>query len=618
MWGAVPTAEGVRYSTWAPDSPQVTIVIENPAGGREIPMALSEDGYHRALDRHGRAGDLYKFRLGNGRTYPDPASRSQAGDVHGPSVVVDASRYVWGDRDWQRPAFRDLVIYELHAGTFTAAGTFRAAIDKLDHLRTLGVNAIELMPIADFPGSRNWGYDGVLIYAPARAYGQPDDLRALVDAAHARGIAVILDVVYNHLGPDGNYVGQYARAFFSDHHVTPWGSAFNFDGQLSIGVRKFFADNPAFWMDDYHIDGFRLDATHAIVDESPRHIFSDIVDSIHERGGYAIAEDCRNEVRLITPSSDGGFNFDGVWSDDFHHIIRVTLTGEQAAFFRDYTGTSKEMVEALQHGWLYCGQQPPTGGKPRGTPAAHLPPAKFIHCISNHDQVGNRALGGRLHSCISADAYRALSALVCLTPYTPLLFMGQEWAASTPFLYFCDHKPELGILIQEGRRREFAEFPEFAAGADLEAIPNPQAEQTFQQSKLNWQELAERRHADVLELYRECLRLRHEIASLRPADRTGWQPGDFNFGPVAIRYASADELHLLITNLWTGHQGSLLDEPMARLGRGQEWQVLLSSEERRFGGSGDSAFDARTQCCSFAAPETLLLRAAPKNQTIDS
>ncbi|MES2571009.1 MAG: malto-oligosyltrehalose trehalohydrolase, partial [Verrucomicrobiota bacterium] len=521
--------------------------------------------------------------------------------------VVDPTRFQWHDAAWVRPAFRDLVIYELHVGTFTAEGTFLAVIGRLPHLRAMGVNAIELMPIGDFPGSRNWGYDGVLIYAPARAYGTPEDLRTLVDAAHAEGIAVLLDVVYNHFGPDGNYIAQYSEAFFNEQVHTPWGAALNFDGEFSEPVREFFVRNPIYWMEEFHVDGFRLDATHAITDVSQRHILADLTTAIHERGGYAIAEDDRNDARLLMSQAEGGLGFDGAWADDFHHTIRVSQTGEQASYFSAYRGTMKEVVETLRHGWLYRGQKLKRGTK-RGTECSHLPPSCFIHCLSNHDQVGNRAFGERISQRISPPGYRAISMLLCLSPYTPMLFMGQEWAASTPFLYFTEHNEQLGPLITEGRRREFAAFPEFTNRLTLQEIPDPQDPSTFTRSKLNWEEVSEGDHARVLALYTACLRLRREVAAFRPLSREHWEVDTLQWGAGAIRIEAENETYLLVFDLHGGHHGSLAEEPLARLVPGVSWTALLSSNETRFGGTGKPAFDPETQHCDFAEPELIVLQ----------
>lgn len=617
MLGAEITPQGVHYCTWSPDSERVDVEIGfTGAVNRFLRMESDACGYHRVLDSLGRSGDKYKFRLNEGESFPDPASRAQAEGVHGASRVVDHRFYEWHDETWVRPAFRDLVIYEIHIGTFTSEGTFRAAIDRLRHLRQLGVNAIELMPIGDFPGARNWGYDGVLIYAPAQTYGSPDDLRALVDAAHAEGIAVILDVVYNHFGPDGNYIARYSSAFFNEKHHTPWGAAFNFDGDASQPVRDFFVKNPIYWMEQFHIDGFRLDATHAIIDTSKRHILTDIAGAIHERGGYTVAEDERNEASLVTEEDAGGQGFDAVWADDFHHVIRVSQTGEQAAYFQDFRGTIHELADTLRNGWLYRGEVSSVTKHVRGTECRHLAPSKFIHCISNHDQVGNRAFGERINHSLSPEAYRAISMLLCLTPFTPLLFMGQEWAASTPFLYFTDHNDELGQLVTEGRRREFAGFPEFGNEAILKTIPDPQKEDTFIRSKLHWEEITEKEHAVVLALYKASLGLRRKIRAFRPEFRGSWEVAETGFGGgvLAIRFKEEQTTYLVLFDASGKHSVELAHEPIAGLEGDGRWELMLSSNSEHFDGTG-SAFDDRTQNCHFKTQETLVLRVASRAGT---
>ncbi|MDD5198910.1 MAG: malto-oligosyltrehalose trehalohydrolase [Terrimicrobiaceae bacterium] len=590
--GAELGAQGVEYCVWSPHTARAVAEIE-PANGealRRIALQKDQDGFHRGTDPAGRAGDAYGFRLDGGRLLPDPASRAQRDDVHGPSLVVDPRRYAWRDAAWVRPPFRDLVLYELHVGTFTREGTFRSAAEKLAHLAALGLTAIELMPVADFPGSRNWGYDGVLMYAPARCYGTPDDLRALVDAAHALGLAVILDVVYNHFGPAGNYLSAYSPLYFSPRHHTPWGNGFNFDLDSCGAVRRFFLGNPVFWMEEYHLDGFRLDATHEIRDDSHPPLLAEMAAAIHARGGYVMAEDPRNDAGLISPD---GLGFDAVWADDFHHVVRVGQTEERFSYFQDFAGTREEVASVLRHGWLYRGRISQFRNAPRGTECRHLPPARFIHCLSNHDQTGNRALGERLHHLISPEAYRALSVLLCLTPYTPLLFMGQEWAASTPFQFFTDHEKELGEEITRGRRREFSAFPEFSAGG---GVPDPQDENTFQCSKLDWEEIHEAAHRGVLALYRACLSLRRDDPLWRPADRGTWRvfPADSKADAVVL----ANSGYSLIVNL----RGSGTFVPQQALER------VLSSEEARFGGSGGSAWQGQENSIRFTGPEALLLR----------
>ena len=606
-WGPLLSERGVHYSVWAPGKRGLEARVIGEHGTRDLPMIAGVDGFHSVLDPEGRAGDRYQFRVSD-HWLPDPASRAQAGTVHEASLVVDSRQYPWNDGAWSRPVFRDLVIYELHVGTFTPGGTFRSAIEKLTYLRDLGVNAIELMPIADFPGARSWGYDGVLIYAPARAYGSPDDLRALVDAAHALGIAVILDVVYNHFGPDGNYLGLYSSRFSTPRHHTPWGAGFNFDDEDAAPVREFFLRNPEYWMEEFHIDGFRLDATHEIADDSARHILAELTEVIHQRGGYAIAEDARNKREMLLPVQQGGAGFDAVWADDFHHSVRVSQTKENEAYFQHYEGSLSELMDTLQHGWHYRGQRSRASGKHRGTSSEGLPPSGFLHCISNHDQVGNRAFGERLSKVISPAAYRALSMLLCFTPGTPMIFMGQEWAASTPFQFFTDHNAELGRLITEGRRREFSGFSAFRDPATLAAIPDPQAEETFLASKLDWSELTSPDKAGVLDLYAECLHLRATGTAFRPVHDAAWRVKAIGEQVGAIRYGEDDGGHLLVFSLGGKATFDLSAEPFAKLQAGRHWRLLLTSDEPRFGGDGRAIIDGNR--CVFGSAAAILLQSA--------
>ena len=590
--GAEALEAGVRYRTWCEhDSVEALVIDQQGQVLRTVLLEAEGDGYFSGLDQAGRAGDLYRYRLAGTGDWPDPASRFQPQGVHGPSMVVDPKTFRWTDESWKAPPYRDLVIYELHVGTFTDAGTFRAVIEKLDYFVELGVNAIEIMPVADFPGERNWGYDGVSLYAPSRAYGTPDDFRALIDAAHAQRLTVILDVVYNHFGPDGNYVGVYHKGYFNPAHQTPWGAGLNYE---HAAVRDFFSENALYWMREFHIDGFRLDATHAILDDSEQHILAEIAERVHAAGGFVIAEDDRNDPTLLRAPDAGGFGFDGCWSDDFHHTVRVMLTKQREGYYANFEGTPRELADTLAHGWHYRGQPRLTSGKPRGAESIALAPEQFVYCISNHDQVGNRAFGERLGHVIDPAAYRAASALLCLVPYTPMLFMGQEWAASTPFQFFTDHNAELGKLVTEGRRKEFQNFPAFADPKQRERIPDPQAVSTFQSSKLRWDELREEKHAQMLLLYQEFLGLRTTHASLRNRSRDAWMVTELNDGIVALLYDGAGEFTLgVLVDLIGGHSMPNIDDARIAPGGGRDWKPLLSSNESRFGGN-DEAFSIPT------------------------
>ena len=584
---------GVRYRTWAPEK-KVAVVISNGAGGavREVSLGAEPGGYWSGIDPQGQAGDRYKYRF-DGNDWPDPASRFNPEGVHGPAQVIDPRDYYWRDERWVPPKVSALVIYELHIGTFTLEGSFRSAVERLDYLVDLGVTALEIMPVADFPGNRNWGYDGVSLYAPARVYGGPDDFRALVDAAHARGLAVILDVVYNHLGPDGNYLGSYSRDYFNPSHKTPWGDGFNFELQP---VRDFFVENPGYWRREFHIDGFRLDATHAIADASEKHLLAEIAEHVQSSGAFVIAEDERNEAQLLRARERGGMGLDAIWADDFHHIVRVMLTGMREGYFKSYRGTVDELATTLDHGWLLAGEERARQQLGQPGEADELSPEKFVLCISNHDQIGNHALGTRLNQLISASSFRAASALLCLVPYTPLIFMGQEWASSTPFLFFTDHEPALGHKVTEGRRDEFRGFTAFGDPAEREKIPDPQAEETFLRAKLDWNEVREERHAAVLRLYREFLHLRRESAVLGDRSRENFQVPPPRAGIVRLIFGKpGEEQWLILADLTGGHSMPALDGATT-------WQPVLSSNETRFGGEEGPA---------FAQPEVRVLRCAP-------
>ena len=597
--GAVPERDGVRFRVWAPEAGRVEVVTES-AGAAACLLDGEGDGYHSGLVAGARSGTRYRYRLNGETLYPDPASRSQPDGVHGASEVVDLSAFRWSDTDWRGLDPDDLVIYELHVGTFTPAGTFDAVIERLAYLAGLGVTAVEIMPVAEFPGARNWGYDGVDLFAPESAYGGPAALQRLVDAAHRAGLGVILDVVYNHLGPEGNYLPAVTGGrFFTGRHHTPWGDAVNFDGSDSGPVRDFVLQNALMWARDYRVDGLRLDATHAIVDDSPVHILQDIAATLHALTPprIVIAEDERKEPRLVQPAAAGGYGLDGVWADDFHHEVRRYVAGDHEGYFAEYEGTLPAIARTLRQGWSAEAR------------AATLPPRAFVHCLQNHDQVGNRALGDRLHHTVALPVYRALSALLLLSPYTPLLWMGQEWAASTPFQYFTDHPEELGRLVTEGRRKEFGHFKAFGDPAARARIPDPQAEDTFLRSRLDWAESGRMPHAGVLALYRELLALRRSAPAARTRGRATFAVVEMGDRVLALRRSAADGSALLVVV----SLGDMMEVPTAARGEtsppaGRAWMLVLSTEDARFGG-GAGATLRPDGIVSFRTPGALVLRA---------
>jgi maltooligosyltrehalose trehalohydrolase len=507
LFGAWCEAGAWNFRLWAPKAAHVELVLTHkPARA----LLRRPDGLFvgRWSDLH--AGDHYWYRIDGRGPFPDPASRWQPCGVHGPSALVDASTYRWRDERFRAPSLAEAIIYELHIGTFTPEGTFAAGADKLATLAALGVTVIEVMPVAAFAGSRNWGYDGVALFAPAPCYGTPDDFRDFVSAAHTQGLAVVLDVVYNHLGPDGAYHTQFSDAYLAPGG--PWGDALNFRGKAGANVRAFCLASAVHWIEEYHLDGLRFDATHAYHDAGERPFLEDLTEALRARITRPLllmAEDDRNDVSLVRPIAEGGRGLDAVWADDLHHHLRRLLAGDHDGYFASYPGTTAAIADTIEHGWYYRGQYSPYHGKPRGTPIRGASLSQFVVCLQNHDQVGNRALGDRLHHTIDLAAWRAASALLLCLPETPLLFMGQEWAARTPFRYFTDHAGGLGEAVTAGRRREFAAFAKFG-GHD---VPDPQAFDTFQASRLDWGERLREPHASIWRLYHDLIELRRSQLS---------------------------------------------------------------------------------------------------------
>ena len=504
--GAIPGKRGTTFRVWAPETDRVEIIFEDGTS----PLALrKKENYHEGTSRGAKPGALYRCRLNGEQTFPDPASRFQPEGVHGPSQIIDPSAFQWSDAGWEGLPRESLVFYELHVGTFSPAGKFAGVRERLTYLKSLGITAIELMPVADFPGDRNWGYDPAALYAPSRAYGRPDDLRRLVDEAHQAGMAVFLDVIYNHLGPDGAYVAAFGPMFTKRHH-TPWGAAINLDDEGSDGVRGLIIDNALHWLNEYHLDGLRLDATHAMIDDRPTHILAELSEAVaglEGRERYLIAEDPRNVNVVVRPLQEGGHGMDAIWTDDFHHQIRNMTAGDRESYYEDYDGsTMVEVAETIRQGWYFDGKPSPSSGKPRGTSAAGIGHDQCVICIQNHDQVGNRPTGDRLSSDVDPATYRAVSSLLLFLPHLPLLFMGQEWSASTPFQFFTDHNAELGKAVTEGRRAEFESFSGFGG-----EVPDPQDPLTFDASRLRWDEIEVPPHQHVLALYRALLALRREL-----------------------------------------------------------------------------------------------------------
>lgn len=511
------TGGKVRFRLWAPGGNTVDVCLYDGSKEKKLTMAAAADSWFEITTTSAPPGTYYRFCIDGDHCVPDPASRFQPEDVHGPSEVIDPSSWRWQDAHWMGRPWEETVVYELHVGSFTPEGNFAGVMGKLDYLRDLGVTAIELMPVADFPGKHNWGYDGTYLFAPDSRYGRPDDLKALIDAAHARNLMVFLDVVYNHFGPEGNYLHLYAPQFFTEKHRTPWGAAINFDDEYSHWVRQFFIHNALYWLKEYHIDGLRLDAVHAILDDSQPDILTELAQRVQtafpsERHIHLILENDHNAAHYL--ERDAGHKpcaYAAQWNDDIHHALHVITTGETGGYYMDYAQNPiLHLGRCLAEGFAYQGDcSPYRNGEPRGEPSRHLPPTAFVSFLQNHDQVGNRAFGERIQALASPQQIHAAAAILLLAPSPPLLFMGEEWGSCQPFPFFCDFGTELADAVVNGRREEFARFPEFSNPDARARIPNPMEESTFQRAVLNWLDCDRPEHASWLTLYRELLALRH-------------------------------------------------------------------------------------------------------------
>ncbi len=514
----------VRFRLWAPKARSVDVCLFG-ASEKSLAMNPVGGGWYELVTHDARPASRYKFRIDRQISVPDPASRFQPDDVHGPSEIVDPEAFDWQDGSWRGRPWEEAVIYELHAGTFTAQGTYRAVEERLDYLRDVGITAIEIMPVSDFPGRRNWGYDGVLPFAPDSSYGRPENLKHLVQTAHQKDLMVFLDVVYNHFGPEGNYLCAYAPQFFTDRHHTPWGEAINFDGLENRTVRDFFINNALYWLTEFHFDGLRFDAVHAIADDSSPDILTEIAETARhridsQRQVHLVLENDRNQAHYLQRGPAGQAScYDAQWNDDIHHALHVIVTAEKDGYYSDYAGRPvQHLGRCLSEGFDFQGQASDyRDGERRGEPSRDLPPTAFVDFLQNHDQIGNRAFGERITQLAPPRAIGAAMAILLLSPHPPLLFMGEEFAAETPFLFFCDFGPDLAKAVTEGRRNEFSRFERFRDPSIRERIPDPSAESTFLTSKLDWSCLSQEKHASELDFYRTLLAIRRrKIVPLIP------------------------------------------------------------------------------------------------------
>lgn len=602
---------GVHFRVWAPASKTVAVQLgeqEDLADAREIPLHHEGKGYWSGLIATARAGMNYRFKLDSG-AYADPASRFQSSGPHGTSQIIDPGTFGWSDHAWRGVSTEGQVIYEMHIGTFTPEGTWEAAAAQLPHLAELGVTLLEVMPVHDFPGRYGWGYDGVNMFAPTRLYGRPDDFRRFVDRAHALGLGVILDVVYNHLGPDGNYLRKFSEDYFSETHKNDWGDGMNFDDKDSGPAREFFIANAGYWIDEFHCDGLRLDATQAIIDTSKQHILAAITTRVRAaakgRGTYIVGENEPQHARLLRPVEKGGYGLDAVWNDDFHHTAVVAMTGRNEAYYTDYKGSPQEFISAAKWGYLFQGQRYKWQSARRGTPCLDLTSANFVNFLQNHDQIANSLWGRRVHTLTSGAKFRALTALLLLGPNTPMLFQGQEFAASTPFLYFADHNPELAVLVAKGRGEFLAQFPSIASEDVAALIPNPEREETFLRCKLDFAD--REKHADVLLLHRDLLRIRREDPLLGRARRGTFDGAVLGTSTFVMRFFGRDQDdRLLVINLGAHLHLDPAPDPLLAPPLGCVWETLWTSEDPRYGGGGTPAFDSEDNW-NFPAESAALL-----------
>ncbi|MDQ2919688.1 MAG: malto-oligosyltrehalose trehalohydrolase [Verrucomicrobiota bacterium] len=594
--GAEPLGDGrTHFRVWAPKAKRVEVVLEKSADEDPTrsfhPLEAENDGYFAGIVQ-ADVGAFYRFRVNEAETFhPDPASRYQPQGPHRSSAIVDPATFQWTDARWKGISIAGQIIYEMHVGTFTSEGTWRAAAEQLPELADVGITVVEMMPIADFAGEFGWGYDGVDLFAPTRLYGKPDDLRAFIDRAHSLGIGVILDVVYNHFGPEGNYLRVFAEDYFTDRHENDWGDSINFDGKNSKSVREFFVTNARYWIEEFHFDGFRFDATQDIHDASAQYIVGEVGRAARKAAGdreiILIAENEPQQSKLVRPKKAGGDDLDALWNDDLHHTALVALTGRNEAYYSDYRGNPQEFISAAKYGYLFQGQPYLWQDAPRGEPTFGIGPQAFVAFIENHDQVANSAFGERVRLQSSPGRYRAMTALLLLGPWTPMLFQGQEFGASTPFMYFTDASGDLREAIQKGRFEFLCQFPSTASPETQAHLPPPSEPETFSRCKLDFSERQKFKH--LYDLHRDLLRLRREDARFSKQLVHGMDGAVLGHASFVLRYFSDDgNDRLLIVNLGKRSALEPLAEPLLAPPLGFHWEILWTSESVRYGGPGPS------------------------------
>ncbi|MFC5497195.1 malto-oligosyltrehalose trehalohydrolase [Caenimonas terrae] len=609
---------GAHFRVWAPAARQLEVVFDGP--GAAWPLEPQPGGYFSGVVPDARAGARYRLRLDGGDAWPDPASRFQPQGPHGPSEIVDPCAFAWTDGEWRGLQRHGQVLYELHVGTFTPEGSYAAAQRHLPFLKELGVTAIELMPLNEFNGPFGWGYDGVNLFAPTRLYGRPDELRAFIDRAHALGLGVILDVVYNHFGPSGNYLGRFSGDYVTDRHKKEWGDPINFDGEHSAAVREFFIANAGYWIDEYHFDGLRLDATQSIHDASPTHVLTEIAQRARSAAGarsvYLAAENEPQHARLVRPPAQGGCGLDALWNDDLHHSMVAAATGLSDAYYSETRGTPQELISGIKWGYLYQGQYYGWQQQRRGTPALDLPALAFVNFLQNHDQVANSATGKRLHQRTSPGRLRALTALLLLAPATPMLFQGQEFAASAPFLYFARHEDELIGQVWQGRSDFLAQFPDIGSRAGRTLLADPADPATFARCKLDHRE--RETNSQVVALHRDLLRLRRDDAVFAAQDASRLHGAVLGPEAFMLRYLGRDgDDRLLVVNLGATLPLVPAPEPLLAPPAGRRWRLLWNSEDPRYGGDGMA--EPETETTWRLAPHALaVLAPADRKEAADA